>query len=382
MTGADRIGAGGRGHCLAVRLDNAGDVLLAGPAIRAIAAGCRQVTVLAGPQGADAARLLPGVSDVLTWRAPWVVRDPGPVQPGDIAELISTLRGTHPAEAVIFTSFHQSPLPTALVLRLAGVTRIAAISPDYPGSLLDVRHRMDADVPEAERALSLARAAGFELPPGDAGMLRVRGPLPEVSALRRAGRYVVLHPGASAPARRWPLPRWVQAATELTRRGRRVVLTGGPDEIQLTAAVRAGAISAGTNPGQLADLGGETTFAQLAAVLAGADTVLVANTGAAHLAAAVGTGVVSLFAPVVPAARWAPYRVPVILLGDQSAPCRDSRAVDCPVPGHPCLTRVSARQACDAVEKLAGVRPPADTVREPGAGQAAVHPDAGNPARA
>ena len=64
------------------------------------------------------------------------------------------------------------------------------------------------------------------------------------------------------------------------------------------------------------------------------------NTGAAHLAAAVGTPVVSLFAPVVPAERWAPYGVPTVLLGDQDAPCAGSRARSCPVPGHPCLDRI------------------------------------------
>jgi ADP-heptose:LPS heptosyltransferase len=104
--------------------------------------------------------------------------------------------------------------------------------------------------------------------------------------------------------------------------------------------------------GHLTDLGGRTSLAELAAVLAGAAAVLVANTGVAHLAAAVGTPVVSLFAPVVPAARWAPYGVPVTLLGDQHAPCRDSRAVRCPVPGHPCLTGVSAEAACRALDEL------------------------------
>ena len=104
--------------------------------------------------------------------------------------------------------------------------------------------------------------------------------------------------------------------------------------------------------GLVCDLGGRTSLAELAAVLAGADAVLVANTGVAHLSAAVGTPVVSLFAPVVPAARWAPYGVPVTLLGDQHAPCRDSRAVRCPVPGHPCLTGVSAEAACRALDEL------------------------------
>jgi hypothetical protein len=44
--------------------------------------------------------------------------------------------------------------------------------------------------------------------------------------------------------------------------------------------------------------------------------------------------------------------VPVILLGDQHAPCRDSRAVRCPVPGHPCLAGVSAEVACRALDEL------------------------------
>jgi len=341
-------------HCLAVRLDNAGDVLLAGPAVRAIAAACARVTMLAGPRGADAARLLPGVDEVMVWQAPWVAFDPPPVDPDTLAGLTSEIAARGCTEAVIFTSSHQSPLPTALVLRLAGIRRIAALSVDYPGSLLDVRYRRDADVPEPERALGLARAAGYELPPGDDGTLAVRQPLPGVGVLTGPGPYVVLHPGASAPARRWPASRWAEAAALLAGRGQRVLLTGGAGERHLTAAVaQAAAAFRGAVPdGQITDLGGRTSLAELAAVLAGTDAVLVANTGVAHLAAAVGTPVVSLFAPVVPAARWAPYGVPVTLLGDQHAPCRDSRAVRCPVPGHPCLTGVSAEAACRALEEL------------------------------
>jgi ADP-heptose:LPS heptosyltransferase len=340
-------------HCLAVRLDNAGDVLLAGPAVRAIAAACGRVTMLAGPRGAAAARLLPGVDEVLPWRAPWVDLDPPAVRPDEVAGLVSQLAARQFTEAVIFTSFHQSPLPTALVLRLAGVRQIAAISEDYPGSLLDVRHRGEEDIPETERAMALARAAGYELPPGDDGRLDVRHPLPDVGALTGPGPYVVLHPGASAPARRWPARRWAEAAALLAGRGQHVMLTGGAEERDLTATVAAAAHAYRGVPGGLVcDLGGRTSLAELAAVLDGADAVLVANTGVAHLAAAVGTPVVALFAPVVPAARWAPYGVPVTLLGDQSAPCRGSRAVHCPVPGHPCLTGVSAAAACAALDEL------------------------------
>jgi ADP-heptose:LPS heptosyltransferase len=84
---------------------------------------------------------------------------------------------------------------------------------------------------------------------------------------------------------------------------------------------------------------------------------VVANTGPAHLSAAVGTPVVSLFAPVVSALRWAPFGVSVELLGDQHAPCKDTRWTSCQIDGHPCLTSVSAEQIVSAVRRLSAARP-------------------------
>jgi ADP-heptose:LPS heptosyltransferase len=330
-------------RALVVRLDNAGDVLLTGPAVRAVAARCGHVTVLAGPHGEAAARLLPGVDETLVWRAPWVDLAPPPVRPDDLAALAERLAGGRFDLALVLTSFHQSPLPTALVLRLAGVPWIGAISTDYPGALLDLRHRLDHDVPEAERGLSLAAAAGFTPEAGDDGLLAVRRPLPDTRRLTGDAPYVVVHPGASAPARQWPERRCAEAVEELEARGWRTVVTGGPSERELTARV------AGR---RAADLGGRTSLAELAGVLAGAAAVVVGNTGPAHLAAAVRTPVVSLFAPVVPAARWAPYGVPHVLLGDQGAACRGTRAHTCPVEGHPCLSSVTGTEVADAVEKL------------------------------
>jgi ADP-heptose:LPS heptosyltransferase len=104
------------------------------------------------------------------------------------------------------------------------------------------------------------------------------------------------------------------------------------------------------------DLGGRVDLAGLAGVLAGAEVVVVGNTGPAHLAAAVGTPVVSLFAPVVPAVRWRPWGVRHVLLGDQEAACAGSRARVCPVPGHPCLDGVPVEEVVAAVGALAPLR--------------------------
>jgi phosphoheptose isomerase/ADP-heptose:LPS heptosyltransferase len=335
------------GRVLVARLDNAGDVLLAGPCVRAVAAGADAVTVLAGPRGRAAAELLPGVDEVIEWCAPWIDPEPPELTASGVAALVERVGAARPDAALILTSFHQSPLPLAMALRMAGVPWIGAISEDYPGSLLDLRHRVSGDPPEAERALSLARAAGFELPACDDGRLAVRHPLPDVSALTGDPGYVVVHPGASAPARQPSAERYTELVAALAEAGHRVVVTGAPAERGLTARIA----------GDLAiDLGGRTGLAELAAVLAGAATVVAPNTGPAHLAAAVGTPVVSLFAPVVPAARWAPYGVPTVLLGDQAAPCRGSRARACPVPGHPCLESIEPGQVVAAVQRLSSGR--------------------------
>ena len=326
-------------HVLAVRLDNDGDVLLAGPAVRALAAGAERVTLLCGPRGRRAAELLPGVDELVCWRAPWIDPEPPPVERADVDALVARIAGLGVDRAVVFGSFHQSPLPTALLLRLAGVAWIGATSVDYPGALLDLRHRIPDDVHEVERSLDLARAAGFELPPGDDGALRVL----RSEVATPEGPYVVVHPGASVPARAWGAERNAELVEALAAAGRRVVVTGAPSERALTARV---AGDAGL------DLGGATTLAELAEVLAAADAVVVGNTGPAHLAAAVGTPVVSLYAPTVPAVRWRPWMVPHELLY-VDVPCAGCRARVCPVPGHPCLGGVTVAEVVGAVERLA-----------------------------
>ncbi|WP_323960335.1 glycosyltransferase family 9 protein [Arthrobacter sp. JZ12] len=335
------------GRTLVARLDSVGDVLLSGPAVRAVAAGTADgVVMLCGPQGAPGARLLPGVRDVMVWNCPWITA-PAPQVTGEITrELHEMVLDAGITEAVILTSFHQSPLPLALLLRLAGVQRITGASVDYAGSLLDVRLKpgedFPEDQPEPERALQIAAAGGYLLPDDDDGRLRVQD-VPDVTELVGKGPYVVLHPGAAVPARAWPPLHHAALAELLTGAGYRVVVTGGKGERDLTATV--------AGPDGI-DLGGRTDLSTMAGVLAGASVVVVGNTGPAHLAAAVGAPVVSLFSPVVPAVRWAPYRVPLELLGDQNAPCKLTRARECPVRGHPCLADVSPEEAFAAVMRL------------------------------
>lgn len=337
-------------HVLVCRLDSDGDVLLAGPALRAVAAGAARVTLLCGPRGQRAAELLPGIDELLVHRAEWIDPEPPAFNAAATLTLVQRLRALAPDEAVVLTSFHQSPLPLALLLRLAGVGRIAATSEDYPGSLIDLRHRVADDLHEVERSLSLVGAFGYALPSGDDGALRIRrspAATAEVPVPFPGASYLVVHPGASVGARAWAPARCAELVGALTARGTRVAVTGGPDERALTAAV-AGATA---DAELVADLGGATSLATLAELIAAADAIIVGNTGPAHLASAVGTPVVSLFAPTVPAARWRPWRVPHALLHDE-VPCAGCRARTCPVPGHPCLDDLGLDVVLDALARV------------------------------
>ncbi len=338
---------------LVARLDNAGDVLLAGPLVRAVAASGASVVLLCSPGAVPAARMLPGVRHVEAFDAPWIAVPSPSVSTTATDALIGRVRTLGIDEAIISTSFHQSPLPLALLMRLAGVGRIGAISDDFPGTLLDVRHHVDGDCHEVERNLSLGQACGHRLPVGDDGRLRVdladRSDAVPAEVEDRRGAYVVVHPGASVPARTWSPARFVALVASLRARGTTVVVTGAPSELALTAAVAGGAAPADVPS---IDLGGRLTLSALARVLAGARAVVVGNTGPAHLAAAVGTPVVSLFPPTVPLHRWRPWMVPHIALGDQDIACAGCRARRCPVEGHPCIDEVRVADVTAAVERL------------------------------
>src|SRR5690348_4915244 len=100
-------------RALVARLDNDGDVLLAGPAVRAVAAGADDVTLLCGPRGAQAARLLPGVDRVLVRCAEWIDPEPPPVLRRAIDAYVDAIAALRVDRALVLTSFHQSALPLA-----------------------------------------------------------------------------------------------------------------------------------------------------------------------------------------------------------------------------------------------------------------------------
>jgi ADP-heptose:LPS heptosyltransferase len=317
------------------RLDSLGDVLLAGPAVRALAA-LGPVDVLCSHIGAPAAAVLPDVDDVHVFDAPWVLRDAPAVEPASIGTLVATLAARRYVRAAVLTSSHQSALPMALLLRLAGVPEIAAVSLDHAGRLLDHRITGDPDVHEVERTLLVTDALGAPRPDPPSLAVRVAGGI-AVHPDR-----LVVHPGSAAPARTLRSTVWREVVAGAARRGLDVVVTGGPAEGALCADV------AGSTPGARVEL--PSSIDALAALLASAAVVACGNTGPMHLAAALGRPLVVPFAPTVPARRWRPWGVPHVLLGEQDVGCRLCRHVTCPLADQICLGCVDAAAVLHAVD--------------------------------
>ena len=114
-----------------------------------------------------------------------------------------------------------------------------------------------------------------------------------------ADNYVLVHPGARAYDRRWPIEYFASVADGMFDRGLQVVLTGSQEEAHLTGTVA----TLMKNP--VIDLAGQTSLGGMGALLSKARLLVCNDTGVSHLAAAVQTPSVILFTTSDPK-RWAP----------------------------------------------------------------------------
>lgn len=104
--------------------------------------------------------------------------------------------------------------------------------------------------------------------------------------------YVVLHPGATDPRRRWPVECFAEVGRHLAAAGERIVITGVASEAPLTAALRDALRSETDEPPIVAE---GLDLPALIGLLAEASVVVSNDTGPLHLAMAVGTPTVGIY---------------------------------------------------------------------------------------
>ena len=370
---------------LAMRLDAMGDVLMTGPALRAAkrAAGGRHVTLLTSPAGAEAARLVPDVDEVIVHEAPWVKATPERANAATDRELIGRLAAMRFDAAAIFTVYSQNPLPAAMVCWLADIPLRLAHCRENPYQLLTDRIEEPEPSPvvrhEVRRQLDLVRAVGW----WNADE-RMRISIPDAARRRQAERvamlrlptagsradrrWAVLHPGATAPSRRYPGEHYAAVVHELASvHGWRFLLTGTEKERPLLERIAAAA------PHGHVALASDLSVAELAALIEAAPLLISNNTGPVHLAASVGTPVVDLYA--LTNLQHTPWQVPSRVLFND-VPCRCCYKSVCPEGHQRCLAAVPPGRVVSAALELAESEPDDQTPDFP-AQVAALHEPAG-----
>jgi lipopolysaccharide heptosyltransferase II len=340
-------------NILCIRLDTIGDVLMTTPAIRALKQSQpgRRVTLLTSSAGATIAPLIPDLDQWLVYDSPWLKATAPRTSSRPEYEMADFLRQQGFDGAVIFTVYSQNPLPSAFLCYLADIPLRLAHCHENPYQLLTdwikdpepeqfIRH-------EVRRQLDLVASIGCQIA-DERLSLRVEG-RDRASVLQRLADWqvnisqpwVIVHPGATAVSRRYPADKFAEVARRLFLEfGYAIVLTGTEPERELIESIQTMmGVPSHACIGQL-------TLAELAALIQLAPVLVSNNTGPVHIAAAVGTPVVDLYA--LTNFQHTPWQVPHRLLF-HDVPCKLCYKSICPEGHQHCLSLVTPEQVVQAV---------------------------------
>lgn len=332
-------------NVLCIRLDTIGDVLMTTPAIRALKEShpSRRITLLTSSAGAATASLVPELDEFIVYNAPWLKATAPRTDSRPEYEMASRLRRLQFDAAVIFTVYSQNPLPSAFMCYLADIPLRLAHCHENPYQLLThwvkdpepekfVRH-------EVRRQLDLVATVGCRTKDErmtmrvlESASCRVQDILQKLG-VDKERPWVVIHPGATAPSRRYPPEGFAEVARRLVvDMGIQVIFTGTEPERELVEGIQTGMDVPSHS------LVGCLNLAELAALVAIAPVLISNNTGPVHIAAAVGTAVVDLYALTNP--QHTPWGVPHRVLF-HDVPCKYCYKSICPEGHHHCLRLVT-----------------------------------------
>jgi lipopolysaccharide heptosyltransferase II len=261
---------------------------------------------------------------------------------------------------VIFTTFSQSPLPAALFTWMAGIPLRLAHCRENPYQLLThwVLETDHFELPtirhEVRRQLDLVEAIGCRTTNDHLSLCvpasaceRIKELLTQFQ-LDQTKPWVVLHPGATAPSRRYPPEGFAEVAQTLASEYQfQIVFTGTEAEIELVEMIRT------TVAAQTISLAGKLDMDGLSALISIAPVLVSNNTGPAHIAAALNTPIVDLYALTNP--QHTPWNVPHRTLY-HDVPCKYCYKSVCPMGHHNCLRLVHPRSVVEATLELSSVK--------------------------
>lgn len=169
-------------------------------------------------------------------------------------------------------------------------------------------------------------------------------PKPWLTTTAARTQTLALIPGAAWPTKRWPLERWLAVAAWWQARGGQVLWVGG--DAETTDLERAKASAGG-------ELAIAAPLTELADRLAACVAAVANDTGPGHLAAAVGTPVVSILGPTVAGFGFTPWgRHALAETAHDCRPCSLHGNDKCPLGHHRCMLEIAPAQVIAQVESL------------------------------
>ncbi len=319
------------------------------PAIRALKRENRQITLMTSSAGSCIAPLISDIDHLIVYDSPWLKATAPRVDSQSEFDMIEQLREAHFDAAIIFTVYSQNPLPSAFLCYMAGIPLRLAHCHENPYQLLTdwikdpepdqlIRH-------EVRRQLDLVASIGCEIEDTRLKLNVDRQSILRVQSLVQniPQPWIIIHPGATAISRRYPPELFATVAESLLELGIQIIFTGTGDERELVRSIQ----SRMTQPSY--SLVDRLTLSELSALLSFAPLLISNNTAPVHIAAAVQTPVVDLYALTNP--QHTPWNVPNRTLY-HDVECRFCYKSICPEEHSHCLRLVKPEQVVQAAIEL------------------------------
>jgi heptosyltransferase-2 len=247
---------------------------------------------------------------------------------------------------------HRS-LRSAVLVRLARIPRRVGFADGWPTFYTAVYRRPHLG-PESARLLALLGPEGVRespLPHLYPSPADERAAAAFLARVGIDGPFVVLAPGSVWGTKRWPYYR--ELAARLAEETA-VVVVGSVDDATVGDAVA----EAGGGSRERSACG-KLTLPQSAALIGRARLLVTNDSAPLHLATAMGTPVVAVFGPTVPAFGFGPLgpHDAVVELGDLDCrPCSDHGPQTCPLGHHRCMKDLPLARVLAAIEDTGALR--------------------------
>lgn len=295
---------------LCIRADNMGDVLMSSPAFRALKESFNsEITLLTSSMGAEIGHLIPEVDRVMTFDFPWVQISRSS-ESDDVLSIVGEIKKRGFDGCIVFSVYSQNSLPAAFVAYLAHIPLRLAYCREKPYGLLT--HWVPDKEPysyilhQVERDLRLVSTIGAKSKNKRLSLhVRQLDLSPKLQVYIKSVRrgYFVFHPGVSEQKRRYPVDYWADLGKAVYKEFKMpIFFTGSGEEIDLNREI---VLKIGKGAVSVAGL---FTLEEVASLIGRANALIAVNTGTVHIAAALQTPVLVLYAQTNP--QHCPWMVP------------------------------------------------------------------------